>query len=144
MARVSKAASSIASDASFSDEEDEEETECREKNRYRVTILVNEEELGDLIRDVGCGYECQGVKERTERVEGVEKREVVALSVAQVEEAEVAEPVVRLPVAVEGVGGKKRRVDGSDDEEKEVKKKASVKKPPYALVHLVRSVGRMY
>ena len=52
-----------------------------------------------------------------------EERGVVAESVASFEEAEVAEPVVRLPVAVKGEGSKKRRVevseDGDGEEEKE-------------------------
>ena len=51
---------------------------------------------------------------------------VEAESVALVEEAEVAEPVVRLPVAVKGMGSKKRRVDGSEDEEEEDEKREEV------------------
>ena len=54
------------------------------------------------------------VEEKRVRVE--ELVEVVAESVASFEEAEVAEPVVKLPVAVKGEGSKKRRVDRSDDE----------------------------
>ena len=63
--------------------------------------------LGDRVKD-----SIRRVEERGKIASGV-----VAESVALVEEAEVAEPVVRLPVAVKGEGSKKRRVDGSEDEE---------------------------
>ena len=60
-----------------------------------------------------AGVERVRVEEKKVRVEEVV--EVVAESVASFEEAEVAEPLVKLPVAVKGEGSKKRRVDGSDD-----------------------------
>ena len=46
---------------------------------------------------------------------------VVAESVASFGKAGVAKLLVRLPVAVEGVGSEKRRVDGSHEEEEEEK-----------------------
>ena len=71
---------------------------------------------------------------------------VVAESVALVEEAEVAEPVVRLPVAVKGMGSKKRRVDGSENEGEEVERKEEVLIAPLGprteCEGLLRRVGR--
>ena len=117
----SRAVSPIASDTSLSDEEDEDDGMEVEKGKgkVRVTIVATEEELVDVVRDAGIGLGLIRGVGTTERVEGVERRGVVAESVELVEEAEVAEPVVRLPVAVKGVGSKKRRVDGSEDEEEE-------------------------
>ena len=60
--------------------------------------------------------------EEKERVRVEEVVGVVAESVASFEEAKVAEPMVRLPVAVKGEGSKKRRVDGGEVEEGKVKK----------------------
>ena len=69
---------------------------------------------------VSLSKEKEGVEERV-RVEKMvrveEERGVVAESVASFEEAEVAEPVVRLPVAVKGEGSKRRRVEASEGEE---------------------------
>ena len=58
-----------------------------------------------------------GVEEKDEEVAVAEEKsvEVVAESVVSVEEAEVAVPIVRLPVAVKGEGGKRRRVEVSGD-----------------------------
>ena len=108
----SRAVSPIASDTSLSEEEDEDEgmEVERGKGKMRVTIVATEEELVDVVRDAGIGLGFIRGVEATERVVREEKRGVVAESVALVEEAEVAEPVVRLPVAVKGEGSKKRRV----------------------------------
>ena len=71
---------------------------------------------------------------------------VVAESVASFEEPEVAEPVVRLPVAVKGEGGKRRRVDDSGiEEEKDRKREEELIAPlgPRALCGgLLRKVGK--
>ena len=67
----------------------------------------------DVSLSVEKGEEKRGVV--AESVALVEENVVVAMSVAEDEEAEVAVPVVKLPVAVRGVGSKKRRVDGSED-----------------------------
>ena len=124
----SRAASSIASGASLSEEEDEDDGMEVElgKGKMRVTIMATEEELVDVVRDAGIGLGLIRGERATERVEGVGERGVEAESVVLVEEAEVAEPVVRLPVAVKGEGSKKRRVDRSEDEEEEVKKVGEV------------------
>ena len=85
-----------------------------------------------------------GVRVENEvRVEEV--RGVVAESVASVEEAEVAELVVKLPVAVKGEGSKKRRVEVSEDERGEKKKDEALIAPlgPRALCGgLLRRVGK--
>ena len=62
------------------------------------------------------------VKEEEVAVDREKGVEVVAESVASFEEAEVAEPMVRLPVAVVGVGGKKRKVEISGGREEKEKK----------------------
>ena len=144
----SRAVSPIASDTSLSEEEDEDdgmEVE-RGKGKMRVTIVATEEELEDLVKDAGIGLGLIKGMEATERVVREEKSGVVAESVALVEEAEVAEPVVRLPVAVKGEGSKKRRVDGSEDEEEEVEKGEEVLIAPLGpraeCGSLLRRVGR--
>ena len=68
----------------------------------------------------------EGVR-ATEWVKGLGERGVEAESVALVEEAEVAEPVVRLPVAVKVEESKKRRVDGSEDKKEEEEKEEEEK-----------------
>ena len=68
------------------------------------------------------GLEVKVRVEENSEVRVEERREVVAESVASLEEAEVAEPVVRLPVAVKGEGGKRRRVEVSEDGEEEREK----------------------
>ena len=91
-----------------------------------------------------AGVEEVRVKEKRVRVE--ELVEVVAESVASFEEAEVAEPVVKLPVAVKGEGSKRRRVDGSVDggegEKKEEKKLIAPLGPRAECGGLLRVVGR--
>ena len=113
----SRAVSPIASDASLSEDGDGDDDGDVElgKGKVRVTLLATGEELVDIVRDAGIGLGLIKGVDGTERVVRGE-RGVVAESVALVEEAEVAEPVVRLPVVVKGEGSKKRRVDGSDDE----------------------------
>ena len=76
-------------------------TSLREEKRVRGEKVVAEEKRGEVVREV---------------------EEVVAESVASFEEAEVAKPVVKLPVAVKGEGSKKRRVEVSEDEGGEVEK----------------------
>ena len=61
------------------------------------------------------GEERRGVVAEVEAL--VEEAEVVEVSVVSFEEAEVAEPMVRLPVAVKGEGSKKRRVEVSEGED---------------------------
>ena len=98
-------------------------------NRYKFTVMATEEELGDILEDVTAGRKLgDRVRDSIRRVEerGRIGCGVVAESVALVEEAEVAEPVVRLPVAVKGEGSKKRRIDGSEKEEEEEEKKEEV------------------
>ena len=115
----SRAASPIASDVSLSDEDEDLEEVGMSSERYKFTVMATEEELDGLLEDVRNGRKMgDRVKDTIRRVEerGKITSGVVAESVALVEEAEVAEPVVRLPVAVKGEGSKKRRVDGSDDE----------------------------
>ena len=114
----SRAVSPIASNASLSEEEDKDDGMEVDlgKGKVRVTIVATEEELVDVVRDAGIGLGLIKGVEGTERIEEREKRGVVAESVVLVEEAEVAEPVVRLPVAVKSEGSKKRRVNGSEDE----------------------------
>ena len=116
----SRAASPIASGASLSDEEEELEEVGMGGGRYKFTVMATEEELDGLLEDIRDGRKLgDRVKDTVRRVEerGRIRSGVVAESVALVEEAEVAEPVVRLPVAVKGEGSKKRRVDGSENEE---------------------------
>ena len=117
----SRAASPIASDVSLSDKEDEEEEGCGQ-GKVRVTIVATEEKLVDVVRDAGIGLGMIKGEEGTEWVRGVGERGVEAESVAVVEEAEVAEPVVRLPVAVKGEGSKKRRVEVSESGDEEERK----------------------
>ena len=128
------AASSIASDASLSS--DDEEVETGEGKRFRVVgKLVGEKARekahGDGVPDTWCEEEaeefwseCQG----RDRYLGRTKwkvaeldvaKEVVARSVAEEVEV-VAEPKVRLPEVVKE-GGKKRRVGEVTEEEKEVR-----------------------
>ena len=76
---------------------------------------------GASLRLEGEGVELGVRVEGGDKVRVEEERGVVAESVASVEEAEVAEPVVRLPVAVKGEGSKKRRVEVSEDEKEEEK-----------------------
>ena len=125
----SRAASPIASDVSLSDEDEELEEVGTGGGGYKFTVMATEGELGDLLNDIGNGRKLgDRVKDTIRRVEerGKIGGGVVAESVALVEEAEVAEPVVRLPVAVKDEGSKKRRVDGSDVEEEEVERKDGV------------------
>ena len=128
------AASSIASDASLSS--DDEEVETGEGERVRVVgSLVGEEARrkahGDGRPDKWCekgaeefNSECQVRGRYLGRTKwkvaelGVAK-EVVARSVAEEEEV-VAEPRVRLPVLVKE-GSKKRRVGEMTEEEKEIR-----------------------
>ena len=120
----SRAASPIASDVSLSDDESEEGKEGKE-----CVVRVGGRKMGmeECFAEQGLGSG-KSLKERL--VEAGMRRlkketgglEEVAESVVSEEEAEVAEPVVRLPVAVKGEGSKKRRVDGSEDEEEEDKK----------------------
>ena len=77
---------------------------------------------GASLRLEGEGVEFGVRVEGGDKVRVEEERGVVAESVASVEEAEVAEPVVRLPVAVKGEGSKKRRVEVSENEKEEEKK----------------------
>ena len=88
---------------------------------------------------VGIGVRVEG-EVRVEEVSGV-----VAESVASVEEAEVAVPVVKLPVAVKGEGSKKRRVEVSEDEreeEKEDKELIAPLGPRAECGGLLRRVGK--
>ena len=124
----SRAASPIASDVSLSEEEEEEEGEGKE---CRVRVGERSMSAEEFLAEQGLG---SGRTLEQRLVEAGRKGlrreageiEVVAESVATVEEAEVAEPVVRLPVAVKGEGGKKRRIDGSDNEEEEVEREDEV------------------
>ena len=142
----SRAVSPIASDTSLSEEEDEDDGMEVEKGKgkMRGTIVATEEELVDVVRDSGIGLGLIRGVEATEGVVRAEKGGVVAESVALVEEAEVAEPVVRLPVAVKGDGSKKRRVDGSEDEEEEDKGKELIAPlgPRAECGSLLRRVGK--
>ena len=117
----SRAASPIASDVSLSDEEGEEEEGCG-PGKVRVTIVATEEQLVGVVRVVGIGLWLIRGEKATERVEGNGEGGVEADSVALVGEAEMADPVVRLPVAVKREGSKKRRVEVGEDEEEEVKR----------------------
>ena len=127
----SRAASPIASDVSLSDDESDSSEVGVRKDQYRFMVVASEEELGGLFEDIRHGSvkmkeRVDDTVKRVKEVRRLERSGVVAESVAQVEEAEVAEPVVRLPVAVKGEGSKKRRVDGSEDEGEEVKRKVGV------------------
>ena len=140
----SRAASPIASDVSLSDDEGKEE-EGYGPGKVRVTLVATEEQLMEVVRDAGVGLGLIRGVEGTERVEGLGRRGVVAESVALVEEAEVAEPVVRLLVAVKGEGSKKRRVEVSESEDEEVKRDEVLIAPlgPRAECgSLLRRVGR--
>ena len=88
----SRAASPITSDASLSEKTGEEVAEEKPRSVDEDEEVAVEEE-----RDMG----------------------VVAESMASFEEAEVAEPMVRLPVAVRADGGKKRKVEVEVEREKE-------------------------
>ena len=130
----SRAASSIASDASLSS--DDEEVETKDGERFRVVgSLVGEEARrrahGDGVPDKWCeeGAE-EFVSECQERGKYLGRTkwkvaemdvasEVVALSVAEEEEV-VAEPRVKLPEVVKE-GCKKRRVGEVTEEEEEVR-----------------------
>ena len=145
----SRAASPIASDVSLSDEDEDLEEVGMGGGRYKFTVMATEEELDDLLEDVRNGRKTgDRVRDTIRRVEerGKIASGVVAESVALVEEAEVAEPVVRLPVAVKGRGSKKRRVDGSEDEGEEGEKKGEVLIAPLGpraeCGELLRRVGR--
>jgi len=132
----SRAASSIASDASLSsdDEEVEWEEEGEEKRVKVVKTLVGEEAREKAhengVPDPWCE---KGAKEFNEECQergrylGRTKWKVAELDVAEsvvaesvevAEEAEVAKPVVRLPKREEG--SKKRRIGEKSEEEKEV------------------------
>ena len=142
----SRAASPIASDVSLSDDEGEEEKEGKE-----CVVRVGERRMGkeEFLAEQGLG---SGKSLRERLVEagmrGLRKKdrryEVVAESVASGEEIEVAEPVVRLPVAVKGEGSKKRRVDGSEDEEvvREEKELIAPLGPRAECGSLLRRVGK--
>ena len=91
----------------------------------------------------------EGVEEKDEKVAVAEEKsmKVVAESVASVEEAEMAVPMVRLPVAVKGEGGKRRRVeisgDGDEEEVGKVEKILVAPLGPRAICSgLLRRVGK--
>ena len=140
----SRAVSPIASDVSLTDREEEEEDKCG-PGRVRVTIVATEEQLVDVVRDVGIEWGLIRGVEATGRVERVGERGVEAESVALVEGAEVAEPMVRVPVAVKREGSKKRRVEVSKSKDEEVKRDEMLIAPlgPRAKCGgLLRKVGR--
>ena len=113
----SRAASSIASDASLSEEEDDEEENVGKK--VKITVVVMEKKLAEIVEEI---RESRGQNCLTKKLRGVVERArgrgVVAESVALVEEAEVA-----VPVAVKIEGSKKRRADGSENGVEEVVRK---------------------
>ena len=85
------------------------------------------------------GVRVEGRSEvRVEEVVGV-----VAESVASFEEAEVAEPMVRLPVAVMGEGGKKRKVEIEEGDRKVKSEELIAPLGPRAICGgLLRRVGK--
>ena len=116
----SRAASPIASYASLSESDKELEEVGMSSRQYKFTMMATEEELGDLFENIRTERKTEeSVNDGVRRVEerGRIGNVVVVESVALVEEAEVAEPVVRLPVAVKGEGSKKGRVEVGDSEE---------------------------
>ena len=162
----SREASSIASDASLSSDDEEVGTDYGEDEEKRVPrqrvvkSLVGEKARekahGDGVPAPWCteGAEEWG-KEHEERGLGLGRSKwkvaelevaesVVAESVAKVKEAEVAEPKVRLPKYENGKG-KRRRVGEKTEEEKEVEEVRELIAPlgPRAECGgLLRRVGR--
>ena len=109
--------------ASVTDREEHE----RMKGKIRVTVVGMEKVLWNglvkVARDIDeLDRALEKKRGREELLEGGGR--VVAESVAEVKEAEVAELVVRLPVVVAGEGSKKRRVEVVSDKEEEVMRKA--------------------
>ena len=155
----SRAASSIASDASLSSDNEEVEVgEGEERVRVRRTLVGEEARRmahGNGVPAEWCeeeaeefGSECQGrgrylVVAKWKVAELDVAEEVVAVSVAEEEEV-VAEPRVRLPEAVKD-GSKKRRVGEVSEKEKEVREVRELVAPlgPRALCGgLLRRVGK--
>ena len=103
----SRAASPIASDVSQSGSDEDLEEVGMSSERYKFRVMATEEELGGLFEDIRTGRKTgERVKDTVRRIEkrGKIVSGVVAEGVALVEEAEVAEQVVRLPVVVKGEG----------------------------------------
>ena len=100
------------------------------KRNHRLVEDGKSRAAPPIASGVSLSEEKEGLERvRVEERSGVRVKEVVGVvaeSVESFEEAEVAEPMVRLPVAVKGEGSKKRRVDGSDVGEEEVKREEEV------------------
>jgi len=155
----SRAASSIASDASLSS--DDEEVGEEEGSRVRVvrTLVgegVRKKAHDDRVPAPWCGEEAEGFWRKAAergRFEGRTKWKVAELDVAEVVVAEsvvldveegVSEPVVRMP-SYEGVGEKRRRVEEGPEVEEKIEEEEVLIAPlgPRAECGgLLRRVGR--
>ena len=149
-----RAESHITSDASLIDDDSNMSEGGVRTNQYGFTLVALEKELKVVmedIRDKSCGMlrvRVVGAMRRAKERESkwLEDRGVEAESVGYVAEAEVAVPVVKLPVAVKGEGSRKRRVEVGDEEEVVEKKEEEVLIAPLCpraeCGGLLRRVGR--